>query len=150
MVEVSSLDFQKSPSSEARSARQTREVDLQQVYILPGRCTVQVCAKINLGLPQCRNLAPIVFLGSDFFVSFALRQLSVLKVLTPRMSRELTELSSMQTVATLLTNKSQQFWELHVALTLYFTHFIIIINKLHLHKVHFRPQIAGSSRGGRR
>ena len=33
--------------------------------------------------------------------------------------------------------------------TLY-THFIIIINKLHLHKVHFRPQIAGASLGGRR
>ena len=28
------------------------------------------------------------------------------------------------------------------------THFIIIINKLHLHKVHFRPQIAGASRAG--
>ena len=28
------------------------------------------------------------------------------------------------------------------------THFIII-NNLHLHKVHFRPQIAGASRGGR-
>ena len=32
--------------------------------------------------------------------------------------------------------------------TLY-THFIIIINKPHLHKVLFRPQIAGASRGGR-
>ena len=29
------------------------------------------------------------------------------------------------------------------------THFIII-NNLHLHKVHIRPQIAGASRGGRR
>ena len=29
-----------------------------------------------------------------------------------------------------------------------YTHFIIIINKLHLHKVHFRPQIEGASRGG--
>ena len=30
-------------------------------------------------------------------------------------------------------------------------HFIIIIiNKLHLHKVQYRPQIAGASRGGRR
>ena len=27
----------------------------------------------------------------------------------------------------------------------FITHFIIIINKLHLHKVHFRPQIAGAS-----
>ena len=27
---------------------------------------------------------------------------------------------------------------------------LIIINNLHLHKVHFRPQIAGASRGGRR
>ena len=50
------LGFQKSLLSEARSARQTREVDMQQVYILPGRCTVQVCAKINLGLPRCANL----------------------------------------------------------------------------------------------
>ena len=31
-----------------------------------------------------------------------------------------------------------------------YTHFIIIINNLHFHKVHFRPQIAGASRGGRR
>ena len=27
-------------------------------------------------------------------------------------------------------------------------HTIFIINKLHLHKVHFRPQISGASRGG--
>ena len=27
---------------------------------------------------------------------------------------------------------------------------IIIINKLHLHTVQYRPQIAGASRGGRR
>ena len=89
----------------------------------------------------------------DLFVSFALRQLWVLKVITPRMSRkflgfviswnnikystticrerqrgreregerererELTELSSVQTVATLLANNSQQCWELHVPLT---------------------------------
>ena len=81
------------------------------------------------------------FYCADFFVSFALRQLRVLKVLTPRMSRkfagfviswnniiftyhssrkrerELTELSSVQTVATLLANNSQQCWELHAALT---------------------------------
>ena len=81
------------------------------------------------------------FYCANFFVSFALRQLWVFKVLTPRMSRkfaglviswkniifsyhlsrererELTELSSMQTVATLLANNSQQCWELHVALT---------------------------------
>ena len=81
------------------------------------------------------------FYCANFFVSFALRQLWVFKVLTPRISRkfaglviswkniiftyhlsrererELTELSSMQTVATLLANNSQQCWELHVALT---------------------------------
>ena len=70
------LGFQKSLLSEARSARQTREVDMQQVYILPGRCTVQVCAKINLGLLRCTNLfelflcfAPFVFLGSVLLTS---------------------------------------------------------------------------------
>ena len=36
---------------------------------------------------------------------------------------------------------------LHLIMQIH-THFIII-NNLHLHKVHFRPQIAGASRGGR-
>ena len=47
---------------------------------------------------------------------------------------------------------STLFWWYTVCLHLIMqihTHFIII-NNLHLHKVHFRPQIAGASRGGRR
>ena len=46
-------------------------------------------------------------------------------------------------------NDAISIWQLIILLS--YTHFIIIItcDKLHLHKVHFRPQIAGASRGAR-
>ena len=47
--------------------------NLQQVYILPGRWTVQVCAKINLGLLTYVKLflcfAPFVSLSSIVLTS---------------------------------------------------------------------------------
>ena len=100
------------------------------------------------------------FYCADFFASFTLRQLWILKVIIPRMSRkftgfaiswknikysltirrereggrgrerELTELSTVETVAILLAINSQQRWEFHVALT-WILAGIFIITSLH-------------------